>query len=106
MRVTYMNASTRQTLTKRQTLAEPSRETQAVEVSETPKAAIMPKIEVAGLNFYYGTRQALYGISLGVPEKKITALCKKNGHNSVARAHAEPHARNGAAHPCGGRSPA
>ncbi len=79
MRVTYMNASTRQTLTKRQTLAEPSRETQAVEVSETPKAAIMPKIEVAGLNFYYGTRQALYGISLGVPEKKITALIGPSG---------------------------
>src|SRR5438270_599727 len=60
-------------------LIRPSREANGVEVGQTPKAASMSKIEVSGLNFYYATRQALYGISLGVPEKKITALIGPSG---------------------------
>jgi phosphate transport system ATP-binding protein len=56
-----------------------STEPQALEVSETPKAAAMPKIQVAGLNFYYGARQALYEISLAVQQKKITALIGPSG---------------------------
>src|SRR5690349_21211332 len=56
-----------------------SREPQAVGVSETPKTGAMPKIEVTGLNSYYGTRQALNGISLRVQEKKITALIGPSG---------------------------
>jgi phosphate transport system ATP-binding protein len=62
-----------------QTLIGPSPETHALEASKTPEAATMPKIEVAGLNFYYGARQALYGITLGVPERKITALIGPSG---------------------------
>src|SRR5438067_14568 len=62
-----------------QALVGPSTETHALEASKTPKAATMPKIEVAGLSFYYGARQALYDISLGVPEKKITALIGPSG---------------------------
>jgi phosphate transport system ATP-binding protein len=56
-----------------------SKEVQGVELGEPPKAAAMPKIEVSGLNFYYGPRQALYDIGLHVPEKKVTALIGPSG---------------------------
>ena len=38
-----------------------------------------PKISVENLNFYYGTKHALKGISFKVPEKKITALIGPSG---------------------------
>jgi len=37
------------------------------------------KLSAVNLNFYYGSFQALHGISLGVPEKKITALIGPSG---------------------------
>ena len=39
----------------------------------------LPKLKVAGLNFYYGPRQALYDIGLSIPEKKVTALIGPSG---------------------------
>ncbi len=46
---------------------------------ETPAKRSTAKIQVRGLNFYYGPRQALYDISLGIAEKKITALIGPSG---------------------------
>jgi phosphate transport system ATP-binding protein len=37
------------------------------------------KIAVSGLDFYYGARQVLLGVSLSVAEKKITALIGPSG---------------------------
>src|SRR5215831_16836626 len=37
------------------------------------------KIKVSELDFYYGARQALYGVSLEIAEKKITALIGPSG---------------------------
>jgi phosphate transport system ATP-binding protein len=37
------------------------------------------KIEVNNLNFFYGPRQALYDVSLKMPEKKVTALIGPSG---------------------------
>jgi len=42
-------------------------------------AATSPKIEVKGLDFYYGPRQALFDINLSIPEKKVTALIGPSG---------------------------
>src|SRR5207249_11230902 len=60
-------------------LGRPAREANGVEVGKTPKAASMSKIEVSSLNFYYGAKQALYAISLKIPEKKVTALIGPSG---------------------------
>jgi phosphate transport system ATP-binding protein len=38
-----------------------------------------PKIQVEHLNFYYGDKQALFDISLGVREQEITALIGPSG---------------------------
>lgn len=38
-----------------------------------------PKLRVSGLNFYYDTRQALHGISLDIPARRITALIGPSG---------------------------
>jgi phosphate transport system ATP-binding protein len=37
------------------------------------------KLSTVNLNFYYGSFQALHGVSLSVPEKKITALIGPSG---------------------------
>src|SRR5512141_768584 len=39
----------------------------------------MDKIEVEHLNFYYGSKQALFDISLKVPDRHITALIGPSG---------------------------
>jgi len=44
-----------------------------------PMADSQPKMKVSELDFYYGARQALFGISLAIPEKKITALIGPSG---------------------------
>jgi phosphate transport system ATP-binding protein len=46
---------------------------------ETPAKRSTAKVQVRGLNFYYGPRQALYDISLDIAEKKITALIGPSG---------------------------
>jgi len=45
-------------------------------VAETAPA---PKLSVSTLNFYYGTRQALYEIDLAIPPNKVTALIGPSG---------------------------
>ncbi len=42
---------------------------------ETPP----PKLQIAGLNFYYGAQQALYDVGLKIPEKRVTALIGPSG---------------------------
>src|SRR5262249_4875980 len=37
------------------------------------------RMETRGLNFYYGAAQALYGVSLQVPEKSVTAFIGPSG---------------------------
>jgi phosphate transport system ATP-binding protein len=38
-----------------------------------------PKIRVRDLNFYYGNTQALYGITMAVPARQVTALIGPSG---------------------------
>ncbi len=48
--------------------------------SSSPIATITdPIVEVRDLNLYYGTSQALRGISLDIPRKKVTALIGPSG---------------------------
>lgn len=46
-----------------------------------PKAPVVTahKMEVSNLNFFYGPRQALFDVSLKMPEKKVTALIGPSG---------------------------
>ncbi len=37
------------------------------------------KISTKGLNFYYGTKKALFNINMNIPEKKVTALIGPSG---------------------------
>lgn len=37
------------------------------------------KIEIENVNFYYGQVQALFDVSMGIPEKKVTALIGPSG---------------------------
>jgi phosphate transport system ATP-binding protein len=41
--------------------------------------ALAPKLRVSGLNFYYGALQALFDVSLEIPEKRVTALIGPSG---------------------------
>jgi phosphate transport system ATP-binding protein len=38
-----------------------------------------PKIDIKGLNFYYGKFHALHGIDLAIPEKQVTAFIGPSG---------------------------
>ncbi len=40
---------------------------------------LQPKLRVSNLNFYYGSQQALYDVSLNIPEKHVTALIGPSG---------------------------
>ena len=42
-------------------------------------SSLTPKLQVRGLNFFYGAYQALHGITLDVPEKKVTAFIGPSG---------------------------
>ncbi|MBZ5606855.1 MAG: phosphate ABC transporter ATP-binding protein PstB [Acidobacteriia bacterium] len=44
-----------------------------------PEALSKPKLKTLDLNFFYGSFQALHGINLEVPEKRITALIGPSG---------------------------
>jgi len=47
-----------------------------------PQAALSdlkPKLQVRGLNFYYGAFRALHDITLDIPEKKVTAFIGPSG---------------------------
>jgi len=45
----------------------------------TAMADLKPKMRIRGLNFYYGSYQALRGISLDIPENKVTAFIGPSG---------------------------
>jgi phosphate transport system ATP-binding protein len=49
------------------------------ERQQQPGAPALVRIETRNLDFYYGTKQALYGISLQVPEKSVTAFIGPSG---------------------------
>ncbi len=59
----------------------PSAAAQAAQVASdrTPVPAGAPKIDVAGLNFYYGTNHVLHNIVLQVPPNQVTALIGPSG---------------------------
>src|SRR6266850_2301965 len=38
-----------------------------------------PKFSVSGLSFWYGTKQALFDISIEIPERSVTALIGPSG---------------------------
>ena len=40
---------------------------------------LQPKLRVSNLDFYYGSQQALYDVSLSIPEKHVTALIGPSG---------------------------
>jgi phosphate transport system ATP-binding protein len=45
-----------------------------------PSQTVSPaRMETRGLRFYYGPKQALYDISLGIPEKSVTAFIGPSG---------------------------
>ena len=44
-----------------------------------PLAELKPKLRINGLNFYYGGFQALKGISMDIPERKVTAFIGPSG---------------------------
>ena len=47
---------------------------------ETPvRSHTAPKVEVAALDFYYGAQQALFDVSLTIPDKGVTALIGPSG---------------------------
>ena len=45
----------------------------------SPAAAPRPVIEIDQLDFFYGAAQALHGITLGIPERKVTAFIGPSG---------------------------
>jgi phosphate transport system ATP-binding protein len=49
------------------------------EASEAPPPSGIPKIEARGLNFYYGSSQALFNINLLVRPRSVTALIGPSG---------------------------
>ena len=60
-----------------------------VRVGRAEEASSLPsKVSVRNLNFYYGGQQALFGNSIGIPEKRVTAIigpsgCGKSTHIRV-----------------------
>jgi phosphate transport system ATP-binding protein len=54
-------------------------ETPALSSGHKPEASAVPKLQAIDLNFFYGKFQALHGVSLAVPEKRITALIGPSG---------------------------
>jgi phosphate transport system ATP-binding protein len=61
---------------------EPLKMSEPIAPPQTPVQAEViskPKFKTLDLNFFYGTFQALHGINLEVPEKRITALIGPSG---------------------------
>ncbi len=48
-------------------------------VEQVAASAVAYKISVADLNFYYGRAQALFNISLGIPERQVMAFIGPSG---------------------------
>jgi phosphate transport system ATP-binding protein len=47
--------------------------------SATPETDVSVRFEIAGLDFYYGAKQAVFGLNLKIPKNKITALIGPSG---------------------------
>jgi phosphate transport system ATP-binding protein len=60
-------------------MAQTSEENPATASDEKQRDVALPKIRVRDLDFYYGARQALQGISLDVAANKVTALIGPSG---------------------------
>jgi phosphate transport system ATP-binding protein len=50
-----------------------------IPVAAMPAPAVIPKIQVAGMNFYYGPRRVLENIALDVQPNQVTALIGPSG---------------------------
>jgi len=50
-----------------------------MEAASGTEAGFVPKLRVSNLNFHYGSQQALFDISLEIPEKQVTALIGPSG---------------------------
>jgi phosphate transport system ATP-binding protein len=48
-------------------------------VTTSPAAGLQTRLEVRALNFYYGTKHALFDVSLTVPTNRVTALIGPSG---------------------------
>src|SRR5579872_3139785 len=44
-----------------------------------PKASLKPKLEAHKLSFFYGDMQALFDVTLSIPERSVTALIGPSG---------------------------
>ncbi len=51
----------------------------SVPPSAAPAPATPPIVEVDHLNFFYGEKQALFDVTLGIPEKQVTAFIGPSG---------------------------
>lgn len=60
-------------------MAKLSNGNQPAESGDKPAVVAGPKITSAGLDFFYGARKTLHGVSLSVAEKKVTALIGPSG---------------------------
>jgi phosphate transport system ATP-binding protein len=50
-----------------------------VEKSEENLSKAIPKVDVHGLDFFYGESQALHGISISIPSQRVTAFIGPSG---------------------------
>lgn len=60
-------------------MARTPRESRLAAGIEKPEMMAVPKMSVRDLNFYYGARQALFGVSLEIASNKITAVIGPSG---------------------------
>ncbi len=47
--------------------------------TQSPSAATPPRMAIRDLNFYYGTNRALKGITLDLPDKRVTGMIGPSG---------------------------
>src|SRR5271156_550572 len=48
-------------------------------VSAAPGKEAVVRFEISGLDFFYGQKQAIFGLSLNIPKNKVTALIGPSG---------------------------
>src|SRR5437016_52697 len=60
-------------------LSSPFAATFRQETCITPSAVVDDKLTVRGVNFWYGSKQALFDISLAIPERSVTAFIGPSG---------------------------
>jgi phosphate transport system ATP-binding protein len=60
-------------------MVKPSMENKTTESGPKAPAAAVHKMEVSNLNFFYGSRQALFDVSIKIKQYKVTALIGPSG---------------------------